>query len=167
MGRIYNSMGFLDIWKNKRILSNDIVSPVTGKILPTFEIADTVFSQEMMGQTIAIIPDDGTIVSPVSGVLELVFPTKHAFGVKTNDGLGFLVHIGIDTVTLKGKGFKSFAKKGDRVHFGQKIIEVDLETLKAAGIDTTVMLIITEKNRDDFKIEYPKKENVIRGEKLN
>lgn len=84
------------------------------------------FAQEIMGQTIGFVPKNGLIVSPANGTLEVVFQTGHAFGVRMQDGTGLLVHIGINTVDMNGKGFKIFARQGDTVKAGQPIIFVDL-----------------------------------------
>lgn len=145
----------------------DVVSPVTGKMIPANQIQDTVFAQEMMGQTIGIIPTDGIVVSPVNGKIVTLFPTGHAFGVMANDGNCYLVHIGIDTVNMNGKGFKTFAKQGDTIKAGQKIIQADLNEIKKLGYDTTVMLIVTDKSKDDFHVNYINLGNIKKGQKIN
>lgn len=164
-------MGLFDKLFNKNEVptfeDTDIVSPVTGKMIPANEISDAVFAQEMMGQTIGIIPSEGTVVSPVNGKIVTMFPTGHAFGVMTNDGNGFLVHIGIDTVSMNGKGFKTFVKQGDKVKAGQKIVTVDLNEVTKAGYDTTVMLIVTDKSSNDYKVNYIDLKEVLKAEKIN
>lgn len=163
-------MGMFDRFLKKGTSTLDsakIVSPVTGKMIPTSEIKDAVFSQEIMGQTIGIVPSEGVVVAPVSGKVVVLFPTGHAFGILGDDGNEYLVHIGIDTVSLNGKGFKNFVKQGDIVKMGQKIVKVDLETIKNAGLDTTVMLIVTKKSQANYQVNYINPSNVIKGQKID
>ncbi len=108
------------------------------------KINDKMFANEMLGKTVAFIPTSKEIYSPCDGTLEVMFPTGHAFAVRMKDGTGILVHVGINTVDLNGKGFKTFAKQGDKVKAGQKLLEVDFDLIKQEGYDTTTMLIITE-----------------------
>lgn len=140
-------MGLLDIFKKevkKEFDDNVIISPCNSEMIPANKISDPVFGEEMMGKTIGFIPSDGEIVAPCNGTLEVLFPTGHAFAIRCNDGTGLLVHIGIDTVSLNGKGFKTFAKQGQSVVAGQKIVEMDIDVVKSAGLETTTMLIVTE-----------------------
>ncbi|MBD9044150.1 MAG: PTS glucose transporter subunit IIA [Solobacterium sp.] len=118
------------------------------------EINDPMFAEEMMGQTIGFILSDGEVVAPATGRLEVLFPTGHAFALRMNDGTRLLIHIGIDTVNLKGKGFKVLKKQGDRVKAGEVVVKVDLDTVKQAGYDTTTMLIVTEPIYDGEKINF-------------
>ena len=110
------------------------------------EINDPMFAEEMMGQTIGFILSDGEVVAPATGRLEVLFTTGHAFALRMNDGTGLLVHIGIYTVNLKGKGFKVLKKQGERVKAGEAVVKVDLDTVKQAGYDTTTMLIVYRAN---------------------
>ena len=123
-----------------------IVSPVDGDIYPIEEVDDPVFSKEMLGQTIAIKPMEKmlTLVAPANGVLEMMYPTGHAFGVRMKNGIGLLIHIGIETVELNGKGFRVLAKQNEKVRAGQAIVKVDFSQIKKAGYDTSVMVIVTE-----------------------
>ena len=118
------------------------------------EINDPMFAEEMMGQTIGFILSDGEVVAPATGRLEVLFPTGHAFALRMNDGTRLLIHIGIDAVNLKGKGFKVLKKQGDRVKAGEVVVKVDLDTVKQAGYDTTTMLIVTEPIYDGEKINF-------------
>lgn len=118
------------------------------------EINDPMFAEEMMGQTIGFILSDGEVAAPATGRLEVLFPTGHAFALRMNDGTRLLIHIGIDTVNLKGKGFKVLKKQGDRVKAGEVVVKVDLDTVKQAGYDTTTMLIVTEPIYDGEKINF-------------
>lgn len=158
---------FSKLFNKNSFSDKDVVSPVKGKMIPCSEISDAVFSQEMMGQTIGFEPYDGVICSPVNGIIEVMFPTHHAIGIKAADGTGYLVHIGIDTVVLNGDGFKAFVKQGDNVKAGQKIVEVNLDKVKKAGYPLTTMLIVTEKPSDDYRVKYIDCREVERAEVIN
>lgn len=150
-------MGLFNIFKkdnNLNIKETDIVSLGNGKMISPKEINDPMFAEEMMGQTIGFILSDGEVVAPATGKLEVLFPTGHAFALRMNDGTGLLVHIGIDTVNLKGKGFKVLKKQGDKVKAGEAVVKVDLDTVKQAGYDATTMLIVTEPIHDGEKINF-------------
>ncbi|MBP3275519.1 MAG: PTS glucose transporter subunit IIA [Kandleria sp.] len=103
------------------------------------------------------------MTSPANGVLSVLFPTGHAFGITTNDGTELLVHIGIDTVNLKGKGFNVLAKQGDHVLAGQPIIKVDRDLIKQEGYDLTTMLVVT--NKKDIALKSSGK--VKQGDNIN
>lgn len=162
-------MGLFDRFKKQETLpafsDEDIVSPVKGHRIPTAEIADSVFAEEMMGQTIGIVPADGVFACPVNGTVEVAFPTGHAYAVRAKNGVCYLVHIGIDTVSLDGKGFKSFLKQGQKVSAGQKAVEADLSLIKSAGYDTTTMLIVSEP--EDHRVAYTEFTDVERAQKIN
>lgn len=150
-------MGLFNIFKkdnNLNIKETDIVSLGNGKMISPKEINDPMFAEEMMGQTIGFILSDGEVVAPATGKLEVLFPTGHAFALRMNDGTGLLVHIGIDTVNLKGKGFKVLKKQGDKVKAGETVVKVDLDAVKQAGYDATTMLIVTEPIHDGEKINF-------------
>lgn len=161
-------MGIFNRIRNEKLSlysDSDVVSPVKGTLIPPNYINDPVFKEEMMGQTIGIIPSDNTFVCPVNGIVEVTFPTGHAYGIKSNDGKSYLVHVGIDTVSLEGKGFKSYIKKGEYVKAGQKAVIVDFDILKEANLDLTTMLIITDNLNEPIKfIEYGE---VEKGQKIN
>ena len=139
---------------NLNVKETDIVSLGNGKMISPKEINDPMFAEEMMGQTIGFILSDGEVVAPATGKLEVLFPTGHAFALRMNDGTGLLVHIGIDTVNLKGKGFKVLKKQGDRVRAGEAVVKVDLDIVKQAGYDATTMLIVTEPIHEGEKINF-------------
>ena len=123
---------------------SDVAAPVTGKFVRNTDIPDPVFAQEMLGKTLAIYPTGYKAVAPANGTLEVLFPTGHAYAVRMADGTGLLVHVGIDTVNLKGKGFKVLAHQGDIVKAGQPIIKIDPELIKEYGYNPLTMLIISE-----------------------
>lgn len=154
--------------KEEKVYSDtDIIALSDAKIVPTAEIKDTVFAQEMLGQTIAFHLYNDVIVAPCNGTLEVMFPTGHAFAIRRNDGMGILVHIGINTVNLKGKYFKVYAKQGEQVKAGQKLVKVDRELVKEAGYDITTMLIITEQGDSGEKVNYTCQGTVEKGQIIN
>ena len=120
-----------------------IVSPLDGQLILLKDVPDSVFSQKLMGDGFAIIPQSQVVVSPISGVAESVFPTGHAVGIKTKDGIECIVHIGLDTVELNGEPFTMHVKKGDKVKKGQLLVDVDLKAIEAAGKETATAVIIT------------------------
>lgn len=119
-----------------------IVSPVTGHAVPLDQVPDPVFSQKIIGDGIAVIPTDGTIVSPVDGEVVSVADTCHAFGFRTEEGLEVLVHVGLETVGLKGECFEVFVKPGDKVKKGDKVAVVNLEELKRRQINPITPILI-------------------------
>lgn len=132
------------ISKEQLSLKDEVVfSPVDGTIESLTKVNDQVFSAKLMGNGAAIVPKDGTIYAPVTGKVTIVYETKHAYGIKSDDGAEVLIHIGLDTVNLKGKYFESFVKQGQHVEKGTKLGTVDLGAVKKAGYDTTVMVVIT------------------------
>lgn len=120
-----------------------LTTVVEGEVISLKDVKDQAFSSEALGKGIGVVPKDGTIVSPVEGEVTVVFPTKHAIGIKTETDVEVLIHIGIDTVELDGEHFENFVKVGDKVTVGQKIAEVDLSELKEKGYDPTVMVVVT------------------------
>ena len=145
-----------------------LVAVANGKFIGPEDMKDEMFSQQAMGQTVAVEPSDGTISAPANGILEMIFETGHAFGMRMADGTGLLVHIGVDTVNLKGEGFTVLKKQGDIVKAGEPVIRVDLEVLKKAGYSSQTMLVITEPADENKQAEFTNfGKNVSRGERLN
>jgi PTS system glucose-specific IIA component len=120
-----------------------IVSPVSGKLMDITEVPDEVFSSKMVGDGIAIEPDNGLVLAPCSGEIVQIFNTNHAVAIKTKEGLEVLIHLGIDTVKLKGEGFKRIAEVGAKVKEGDVLIEMDIEKIKSLGKSTITPVIIT------------------------
>lgn len=120
-----------------------LIYPLNGIILPLSEVPDQVFSEKIMGDGFAIDPADGTVLAPIDGEIITVFPTKHAVAIKSKAGTEILIHIGIDTVQLKGKGFDAFVSKGDQVKQGQLLLQVDLEYIKAHASSVITPIIFT------------------------
>lgn len=120
-----------------------IASPLIGNVVALENVPDEVFASGAMGKGIAIAPSDGVVVAPANAEVSLVFPTNHAIGLKTENGAEILIHIGMDTVSLAGKGFKNFVEVGDKVTPGQKLLEFDLNAIKAAGLPVITPIIVT------------------------
>ena len=134
-------MGLFDKFK-KKDTSIKLVAPMDGEVIDVTEVADPVFAQKMVGDGVAIKPTSGTVVAPCDGVIKLLFPTGHAMGIEV-DGVELLLHLGMDTVELKGEGFTTYIKQGDTVTAGQKIIDMDLDLIQEKGYLTVSPLIIT------------------------
>lgn len=121
----------------------NIFSPLNGKIVPLNDVPDSVFSEKMLGDGCAIIPNDGKIYSPVNGRVSSVIDSHHAYGFVSNEGVEVLVHFGLETVALKGEGFVPHVKEGDSVRAGDLVCEVDIKLLKEKGINTVTPVIIS------------------------
>lgn len=120
-----------------------IQAPVQGQLVSLDQINDEVFASQQMGKTLAIYPTEEQIVSPGNGQVTALYPTHHAIGLKLDNGAEILLHIGINTVELKGQGFETFVKVGERVRLGQKLLSFDKQIIQAAGYDPTVLVIVT------------------------
>lgn len=134
-------------WKKSK--SGDLLAPVTGELVPLSEVPDEVFAQKMLGDGGAVKMTGGQIVSPADGTVTEVTDTLHAYGITTDSGLDVLVHVGVDTVSLKGEGFTALVKKGDRVSAGQPIANVDLDVLRQHDLPLYTPVIVT--NMDAVK----------------
>lgn len=143
-----------------------LVSPLAGQVKPLSQATDPVFSSGVMGQGVVIEPSQGELVSPVNGTVTVLFPTKHAVGIVSEEGVEMLMHIGMDTVSLDGKGFKAHVEQGDKVVVGQQLISFDMDVIKEAGLVTETPVIIT--NQDDFQadVEGDLPRDIKRGEVL-
>ena len=143
-----------------------LVSPLDGQVKPLSQATDPVFSSGVMGQGVVIEPSQGELVSPVNGTVTVLFPTKHAVGIVSEEGVELLMHIGMDTVSLDGKGFEAHVTQGDKVVVGQQLISFDMEVIKEAGLVTETPVIIT--NQDDFQadVEGDLPRDVKRGDVL-
>lgn len=121
----------------------EVVAFGTGEVVELSAVPDEVFSTGMLGAGLAIEIIDGAIVSPIDGVVEMIFPTKHALGLKTADGVEFLIHIGLDTVNLEGEGFTSYVEAGTAVKKGDKLVDADLDFIKSKGVKTITIFVQT------------------------
>lgn len=132
-----------------------IQSPLVGHAKDLSQAQDPVFAQGVMGQGIVIEPTDGELLAPINGVVSAIFPTKHAIGLISDEGVELLMHIGMDTVNLNGQGFTAHVKQGDRVSVGDALISFDIEAIKAAGYPVDTPVIIT--NQNDFQADVTRK----------
>lgn len=143
----------INLFKGKKeVAESKLYAPVDGKMISLDEVKDPVFSQKMMGDGVAFCFESSKVCAPCDGELTMVFPTKHAFGIKMDNGAEILVHIGLDTVNLKGEGFKQLVKENTKVSRGTAVIEVDREFMKNNNIDLTTPVIVT--NSGDFDIKH-------------
>ena len=140
-------MGLFDFFKKKDkkqpVNTVSLYNPVEGKVIPISEVSDPVFSEKMMGDGFAVIPENGEIYSPVDAEIVSVFPTKHALGLKLANGVDLLIHIGIDTVELEGKPFEILVGETEKVTPETLLAKVDLNALKEAGKEDTVIIAFT------------------------
>lgn len=141
--------GFL---KRRKKEEFSVIAPVTGTLTKLEDVKDPVFSEKMMGDGFAVEPADTVVVAPITGTIVSLPKSKHAVGIKNDDGIEVLVHIGLDTVDLNGEGFTAFAKEGDEIKQGDKLVEFDAEAMKEKGIDTTVMTIFTAGYDKEIKL---------------
>lgn len=126
-----------------KVERDSVMAPLSGTVIPMNELKDDAFSQGVLGKGVGIEPTDGKVLSPVDGTVTTLFPTLHAIGLTADSGIELLIHIGLDTVQMGGKGFTAHIKEGDRVKKGQHIMDVDLNAVKAAGFSTQTPVIVT------------------------
>ncbi|MGJ5711963.1 PTS sugar transporter subunit IIA [Staphylococcus auricularis] len=141
----------------------EIVAPFTGEFVKIEDIPDPVFAQKMMGEGFGIKPSEGQIVSPINGTVDNVFPTKHAIGLKADNGLELLIHIGLDTVQLDGEGFEVSVQSGDEVSVGDPLIEVDLDYIKQNAKSEISPVIVTNSDQSS-SINIADVDHVVKGE---
>lgn len=128
---------------------NEILAPVEGEVVPLNRVSDEVFASEAMGKGAGIIPAKGIVTAPVDGTVTSVYRTGHAIGIVSDSGVELLIHIGVNTVKLKGQYFKPIVKENEKIKVGDRLVEFDLEQIKAAGYDPTVMVVITNSSNYD------------------
>lgn len=147
-----------------KIDNKSIYAPVSGQSIALEQVNDDVFSKKMLGNGLAFKLSDKTVVSPFAGKVSAVFPTSHAIGLTSKSGVETLIHVGLDTVSLNGKGFKCLVKMNQEIKVGQQLIELDLPLLKSTGLDLTTMLVFTNLNNNHLEIkDYGK---VIAGKSM-
>ncbi|NCE17091.1 PTS transporter subunit EIIC [Enterococcus gallinarum] len=145
---------------NERVV---LSSPLAGRVVPLNEVKDQVFSSGAMGKGIAIDPANGTLVAPADGTITTLFPTGHAIGLTTTDGVEILMHIGMDTVELEGKGFEIFVKQEDQVKKGDLLVKFDLSLIKEAGYSTVTPIVVTN-TPNYLDVLDMNQEDVLQGE---
>jgi glucose-specific phosphotransferase system IIA component len=126
-----------------------VFAPVNGLVLPITQSADPAHQQEAVGKGVCFMPLGGKIFAPFNGTVEMVFNTKHAIGLKSDDGVEMLIHCGIDTVKLEGKGFTVHVKEGDKIKTGDLILEYDKDIIESSGFSLETQVIVT--NYDEYK----------------
>ena len=142
-----------------------IMSPLAGALLPISEVRDPVFAEEILGRGVAVRPSGNRVVSPVNGVVDNAFDTGHAVALISDDGAEVLIHIGLDTVKLKGKHFTARVKNGDKVKIGDVLIDFDAAEISTAGFDTITPVVIC--NSTDFGTFNVKSNQVVQeGEEI-
>lgn len=129
--------------QNDMIAGDDFVAPIKGEIKPISEVPDPVFSERMMGDGFAIVPEEGMVVSPVDGRIVNLFPTKHALGLLSDGDREILIHVGLDTVKLKGEGFESLVVENDRIQKGQPLLRFDIQYMKEHAKSTITPIVFT------------------------
>ena len=147
------------------IQKDDIISPISGTLMKLEDVHDGAFSTGALGKGAAILPEEGMVYAPVNGVVTTLFPTLHAIGITSDEGVEVLIHIGLDTVQLHGEGFEAFVKQGDHIEKGQKLIQFDMEAITKAGYCIETPIVIT--NSANFMDVLPEnKETIMHGENL-
>ncbi|MFC3927639.1 beta-glucoside-specific PTS transporter subunit IIABC [Streptococcus caprae] len=148
------------------VISNQILqSPLKGQVVALTDVPDPVFATGAMGQGVAIAPTEGKVVSPISGRVKLLFPTKHAIGLETDAGAEVLIHIGMDTVNLEGKHFTAHVSEGDQVTVGQRLISFDFEAISREGYSVVTPIIVTN-SKDFVSIENLASGDIDQGDDL-
>lgn len=136
----------------------ELIRPVEGQVISLDDVNDEVFSRRIMGDGIAIIPEQGILRAPAAGTVVNVFETGHAISLLTDSGIELIFHIGIDTIKMNGDGFHPRVEEGQHVSVGEMLIEFDINTIKAAGLDPVVMMVVTNSERFSLSTESPKEE---------
>lgn len=152
---------FKDSIKKK---SNKLYSVADGRLISLDKVPDDVFSKGLIGNGVAIEMGGDLVASPCYGQITMIFPTLHAFGIKSNDGLEILVHIGIDTVKLSGRGFTQLAKLNSVIKAGDPVIQIDRKTLSNYGYQPIAIVIVT--NGNGYNINYYDELEVIKGKTI-
>ncbi|MFW7433003.1 beta-glucoside-specific PTS transporter subunit IIABC [Vagococcus carniphilus] len=142
-----------------------LFSPLNGKVIPLEEVKDAAFSSGALGDGLAVLPETGELYSPINGTVVALFPTGHAIGLSTDSGVEILIHIGMDTVSLEGKGFETSVSVGDKVIRGQKLIDFDKDAITSAGYDIITPIVITN-TQDVLSIKKTNKADVTNNDML-
>ena len=143
----------------------EVLAPVSGEAVPLGEVPDEVFAEGMAGEGGAIVPGaSGEAVAPVSGALVKLFEGGHAFGIETDEGVELIVHVGLDTIEMRGNGFEKLATEGDRVEAGQPIVRFDLDEIRNSGYDPVTPVVVT--NAEDHTVSNLRTGEVSAGEPL-
>lgn len=157
---------FKQLFHRKKLSVLDVVAPVSGKYLNLDEVPDPVFSERMVGDGVAIQPEQEktVVVSPVKGKIVMLADTNHAIGIQTDNGLELLIHIGLDTVELKGNGFHPLISIQEHVEQGQPMMEVDVPAIEASGKKSCIPIVITNNENGKFTLIQNPSDTVEAGE---
>lgn len=143
----------------------EVLAPISGRAVPLSEVPDEVFAGGMAGEGCAIVPTaSGEAVAPISGTLVKLFEGGHAFGIATDEGIEMIVHLGLDTIKMRGSGFEKIATEGDAVEAGQPIVHFDLDAIRGAGYDPVTPVIVT--NADEHPVNGIRTGEVSAGDPL-
>lgn len=146
-------------WRNNKqgsVSAIEIKAPVSGLVVPLSNVPDAAFASGSMGKGIAVEPESGELFAPVSGTVAHIIKTRHALILEHSSGLQLLLHIGIDTVSMKGEGFKSYIATGDQVKEGQLLMTFDPEKIKSSGFSVVTPILITNSEELAATLEYAK-----------
>lgn len=144
-------MGFFSkLFAKSEDKSNCLYAPMAGQAVPVSEVPDPTFAGGMLGNGVAIIPSEGKVLAPCDATVDMMFTTGHAVSLIADNGAEILIHVGLETVSLEGKPFKVHVAPGDKVQKGQLMIEVDLEAIKAAGLNTITPMLVC--NSDSYTV---------------
>ncbi len=138
--------------QNNDKTNETLKSVARGTVIPLEEVKDEAFASGTLGSGVAVLPSEGTVYSPVEGQISMIYPTGHAIGITTKSGKDILIHIGIDTVKLDGKGFKTYVEKGAMVHSGDRLVDVDLNLVKENGYDTSIIVLVLNTTDNDILV---------------
>ena len=132
--------------------TNELYAPMKGEVLDVSKSADPAFASKAMGEGVAINPSEGVIYAPADGTISLIFPTKHAMGITLNSGVELLIHAGIDTVKMEGKGFETFVETGVKVKKGDKLLSFDMDLVKEKGYKTQTMFLVADAKGKEVEV---------------
>jgi sugar PTS system EIIA component len=143
-----------------------IVAPVNGEIVPLEDVPDPVFSQKMMGEGVAMVPAEGNIYAPVNGTIILIAATKHAIGIRAEDGTEILIHVGLETVALNGTGFSLAVKEGEKISVGQLLMEVDWDYIKIHAKSIVTPIVITNSQQSAKQYNLSDEKKAVQGQTI-
>ena len=143
-----------------------IYSPLKGKTVKLEDVEDEAFSSGVLGKGVAILPKEGVLYAPADGTISAFFPTGHALGMTTDSGIELLMHVGMDTVQLDGKGFHPLAAVGDKVKKGQKLLEFDMQLIKEAGYSLVTPVLVTNAEETGGIIPVDGEKQILAGDEL-
>ncbi|HLR64587.1 MAG TPA: PTS glucose transporter subunit IIA [Pseudogracilibacillus sp.] len=153
-----------NLFKKNKDSGTILKSPLTGKVVPITEVPDPVFSEKMMGEGIAIEPTEGKVLAPCDGKIIQVAPTKHAVGIETANGEEVLIHVGLDTVNLKGEGFTIHIVENDEVKQGDELITFDLNYITENAPSIITPMVITNSAQLEKEYSYTDESSAVKGE---